>query len=257
MHEQNMLFKLNKKLALVTGAGRGNGASIAKGLATAGAQVVVIDVDGDSAKQTAELIRAADGTAWSYKLDITDAQACSDLSKQIASEVGLIDVLVNNAGVLLRSPIDGPDAAQQWHTTLNVNVNGPPFNMTQAFLPALKSQRGTIVNVASIQSFVAAPTSASYATSKGAVVQFTRTLAAELGPFGIRVNAIAPGIIETAMSADLRADPVKLASFLRHVPLGRAANPDELIGPVVFLASDSASYVTGAILTVDGGYLVV
>lgn len=256
MHEQNMLFKLNKKLALVTGAGRGNGASIAKGLATAGAQVVVIDVDGDSAKQTAELIRAADGTAWSYKLDITDAQACSDLSKQIASEVGLIDVLVNNAGVLLRSPIDGPDAAQQWHTTLNVNVNGP-FNMTQAFLPALKSQRGTIVNVASIQSFVAAPTSASYATSKGAVVQFTRTLAAELGPFGIRVNAIAPGIIETAMSADLRADPAKLASFLRHVPLGRAANPDELIGPVVFLASDAASYVTGTILTVDGGYLVV
>ena len=256
MHEQNMLFKLNKKLALVTGAGRGNGASIAKGLATAGAQVVVIDVDGDSAKQTAELIRAADGTAWSYKLDITDAQACSDLSKQIASEVGLIDVLVNNAGVLLRNPIDGPDAAQQWHTTLNVNVNGP-FNMTQAFLPALKSQRGTIVNVASIQSFVAAPTSASYATSKGAVVQFTRTLAAELGPFGIRVNAIAPGIIETAMSADLRADPAKLASFLRHVPLGRAANPDELVGPVVFLASDAASYVTGTILTVDGGYLVV
>ncbi len=256
MHEQNMLFKLNKKLALVTGAGRGNGASIAKGLATAGAQVVVTDVDGDSAKQTAELIRAAGGAAWSYTLDITNAQACSDLSKQIASEVGLIDVLVNNAGVLLRSPIDGPDAAQQWHTTLNVNVNGP-FNMTQAFLPALKSQRGTIVNVASIQSFVAAPTSASYATSKGAVVQFTRTLAAELGPFGIRVNAIAPGIIETDMSADLRADPAKLASFLRHVPLGRAANPDELIGPVVFLASDAASYVTGTILTVDGGYLVV
>ncbi len=256
MHNPNMLFTLNKKLALVTGAGRGNGASIAKGLARAGAQVVVIDVDGDSAKQTAELIRAADGTAWPYKLDITNAQACSDLSKQIASEVGLIDVLVNNAGVLLRSPIDGPDAAQQWHTTLNVNVNGP-FNMTQAFLPALKSQRGTIVNVASIQSFVAAPTSASYATSKGAVVQFTRTLAAELGPFGIRVNAIAPGIIETAMSADLRADPAKLASFLRHVPLGRAANPDELIGPVVFLASDAASYVTGTILTVDGGYLVV
>lgn len=256
MPEQNMLFNLNKKLALVTGAGRGNGASIAKGLATAGAQVVVTDVDGDSAKQTAELIRAARGTAWSYTLDITNAQACSDLSKKIASEVGLIDVLVNNAGVLLRSPIDGPDAAQQWHTTLNVNVNGP-FNMTQAFLPALKSQRGTIVNVASIQSFVAAPTSASYATSKGAVVQFTRTLAAELGPFGIRVNAIAPGIIETAMSADLRADPAKLASFLRHVPLGRAANPDELVGPVVFLASDAASYVTGTILTVDGGYLVV
>lgn len=94
-----MLFNIDKKIALVTGAGRGNGASIAKGLASAGAQVIVVDVDGENAKQTAELIRATEGTAWSYRLDITDAQACNELSSQIANEVGLVDVLVNNAGV--------------------------------------------------------------------------------------------------------------------------------------------------------------
>jgi NAD(P)-dependent dehydrogenase (short-subunit alcohol dehydrogenase family) len=251
-----MKLELEERIALVTGGGSGNGASIAAGFARAGARVVIADTDEAAAISTAELIKRAGGKAWAYQVDVSDSDACATLSKRVSAEVGQLQILVNNAGILLRGPFDGPEIAAQWKRTLCVNVNGP-FNMTQAFLPALKATRGVIVNVASIQSFVGAPTSAAYATSKGALAQFTRTLALELGQYGVRVNAIAPGMIETSMSQETRADAARLESFLRHVPLSRTAHPDELVGPVVFLASDAASYVTGAVLPVDGGYLVV
>jgi NAD(P)-dependent dehydrogenase (short-subunit alcohol dehydrogenase family) len=251
-----MKVDLGGRLALITGGGSGNGAAIAAGLAEAGARLVIADIDEDAAAATASAIRRGGGEAWSYSLDVSDAVACGALSERVVKEIGTLGILVNNAGILLRSRFDDPEAASHWRRTLAVNVDGP-FNVTRAFIPALKSSRGVIVNVASIQSFVGAPTSAAYATSKGAVAQFTRTLALELAVHGIRVNAIAPGMIETAMSAVSRADPDRLAPFLRHVPLGRTAHPKELVGPVVFLASDAASYVTGAILPVDGGYLVV
>jgi meso-butanediol dehydrogenase/(S,S)-butanediol dehydrogenase/diacetyl reductase len=251
-----MNFTLENKLALVTGAGRGNGAALAQGLSDAGARVVVVDINGKNAEHTAAGINAAGGVAWGYQLDVTDADACKALAHRVAIDAGEISILVNNAGILLRGPFDGPDAARQWESTLSVNVHGP-FNVTQAFLPALKSTHGNVINVASIQSFVGAPTSAAYATSKGAVAQFTRTLAIELAPHGIRVNAVAPGMFETHMSSASRADAQRMEPFLRHVPMGRTAQPEELAGPVIFLASQAASYVTGAVLPVDGGYLVV
>lgn len=251
-----MNLNLNGRLALVTGSGHGNGAALAAGLAHANARVVVADIDEAAAAATAAEIRRAGGQAWSYPIDVSDPAACAALAERVGADVGMLDILVNNAGILLRGPFDAPEAAAQWHKTLAVNVNGP-FNMTQAFLPSLKASRGVIVNVASIQSFVGAPASAAYATSKGAVAQFTRTLSLELAAFGIRVNAVAPGMFETAMSAASRTDPGRLEPFLRHVPLGRTAQPEELVGPVLFLASDAASYVTGVVLPVDGGYLVV
>jgi meso-butanediol dehydrogenase/(S,S)-butanediol dehydrogenase/diacetyl reductase len=251
-----MNFKLENKLALVTGGGRGNGAALAKGLSDAGARVVVVDIDGKNAEQVATGINDAGGVAWGYQLDVTDAEACKALAQRVATDAGEISILVNNAGILLRGPFDGPEAPSQWESTLSVNVHGP-FNVTQAFLSALKSAQGNIINVGSIQSFVGAPASAAYATSKGAVAQFTRTLAIELANYNIRVNAVAPGMFETHMSAASRADAQRLEPFLRHVPMGRTAQPEELIGPVVFLASQAASYVTGVVLPVDGGYLVV
>ena len=244
------------RLALVTGAGRGNGAAIAAGLARAGAAIVVTDIDSTAANTTRAVIAGDGGAAWSFALDITDAEACRDVAARVAAECGLVSILVNNAGVLLRGRLTEPDAAERWARTLDVNVQ-EPFNVTMALLPALRQSRGAVINIASIQSFVAPVGSAAYSVSKGALAQFTRALAAELAEDGVRVNAIAPGIIETPMSAVTRADPDRLAQFLTHVPLRRVGQPAELAGPVVFLASEAASYVTGAILPVDGGYLTI
>lgn len=244
------------RIALVTGAGRGNGAAIARGLAQAGARVIVTDIDRQTAHDTAAAISRAGGEARGYALDVTDEAGCRALAADIALLVGPLRILVNNAGIFLRGGFAAPGGAERWASTMAVNVQGT-FNVTMAFLEQLRQTRGTIVNVASTNSFVAPAGSGAYPVSKGAIAQFTRGLAAELAPDGVRVNAIAPGIIATAMTEVTRADPQRLGAFLAHVPMKRVGQPDELAGPVVFLCSDAASYVTGAILPVDGGYLAV
>lgn len=245
---------LEGKLALVTGAGRGNGAAIARGLAQAGARIVVTDIHLAAAAATEAEIAASGQTARAMALDVTRQDDCDHLAQRIEREEGEIDILVNNAGILLRGPTIASDSRQRWRETMNVNLDGT-FNVTTAFLPALKRRRGCIVNVASIQSFVAPPNSAAYSASKGALAQLTRALATELAVDGVRVNAIAPGIIATEMSAPTRADPERLRNFLTHVPMRRVGEADEIAGPVVFLCSAAASYITGVVLPVDGGYL--
>jgi len=244
------------RLALVTGAGRGNGAAIARGLAAAGAEVIVTDIDKDAARAIADSIVADGGKARSFMLDVTDGEGCRTLARDVSLLVGPIRILVNNAGIFLRGNLFAGDGRERWDQTMAVNVQGP-FNVTTAFIDQLKLTKGTIVNVASINSFVAQAGSGAYPVSKGALAQFTRTLAAELAADGVRVNALAPGIIATAMTEPTRADPKRLEAFLAHVPMKRVGEPEELAGPVVFLCSDAASYITGAILPVDGGYLGV
>ena len=241
---------------MVTGAGRGIGAAVAHGLAGAGATVVVADIDAATAHATAQAIRGAGGSAHGFALDITDAAQCEALAAQVVQLCGPLAILVNNAGVLLRGAFDAPDAAAAWCRTLDVNVQGT-YNVTSAFLAQIKSTRGTIVNVASIHSFVAPVVSAAYSASKGAISQFTKALAAELAMHGVRVNAIAPGLIRTPLTAAATGDLAKRDAFLQHVPMGRAGEAAELVGPVLFLASDAASYITGAVLPVDGGYLTL
>jgi len=244
------------RLALVTGAGRGNGAAIARGLAAAGARVIVTDVDLDAARSIADSIVQSGGEARGHALDVTDEASCTKLAQDISLLVGPISILVNNAGIFLRGNLVAPDGRERWERTMEVNVQGP-FNVTMAFIDQLRHTKGSIVNVASINSFVAPAGSGVYPVSKGALAQFTRALASELAPDGVRVNALAPGIIATAMTEATRADPKRLESFLTHVPMKRVGQPEELAGPVVFLCSDAASYITGAILPVDGGYLAV
>ena len=245
---------LQGRLALVTGAGHGNGAAIARGLAAAGADVIVTDIDKEAARAIADSIVADGGRARGFILDVTDEEGCRKLAQDLSLLVGPIRILVNNAGIFLRGNLLADDGRDRWDQTMAVNVQGP-FNVTMAFLEQLKLTRGTIVNIASINSYVAQAGSGAYPVSKGALAQFTRALAAELAPDGVRVNALAPGIIATAMTEPTRADPKRLEAFLAHVPMKRVGEPEELAGPVVFLCSDAASYITGTILPVDGGYL--
>lgn len=247
---------LEGRLALVTGAGQGNGRAIALGLARAGAAVVATDVNPETVARTAADIEAAGGRAWAYKLDVSCTAECDALAKHVAGEAGRVDLLVNNAGILIREGLDHPDVVANFKRTLEVNVEGT-FNVIHAWLADLRATRGTIVNVASIAAFAGHQGMVGYSPSKGAIKMLTQTLAGELAPQGIRVNAIAPGVIATAMSATTRANPERLARFMQRTPLDRVAEPEELVGPVVFLSSAMSSYITGVTLPVDGGFLAI
>jgi NAD(P)-dependent dehydrogenase (short-subunit alcohol dehydrogenase family) len=247
---------LEGRLALITGAGQGNGRAIAIGLAAAGARVIVTDLNASTAEETAVLVRAQGGTAHAFTLDVTEAEACMTLAAQLREELGLVDLLVNNAGIIIREGSDSAKAPANWRLTMDVNVNGT-FNVTYAFLAALKATRGTIVNIASIASYAGQAGSLGYSPSKGAIKMLTQSFAAELAKDGVRVNALAPGVIETPMTAATRDNPQRLASFLGRIPMGRVGQPEELVGPVVFLSSLMSEYVTGVTIPVDGGFLAV
>jgi NAD(P)-dependent dehydrogenase (short-subunit alcohol dehydrogenase family) len=236
---------LEGKLALVTGAGSGIGEGIAKAMAQHGAKVIVTDVNEAAASRVATAIGADH-----YVLDVSDRTACDALAKQ----VGPISVLVNNAGILRRSKLEASTNRSDWDATLAVNLDGP-YNMVTAFLDQLKATKGSIINIGSIQSFVALPNSAAYTTSKGGVRALTKALAIELSPQGVRVNAIGPGMIATAINTDARQNPDYMANFTNRIPLGRIGEPADIAGPAVFLASDLARYITGVTLPVDGGFL--
>ena len=163
---------LNDALALVTGAGQGNGRAIASGLAASGARVVVTDIRLDTVEAVAQEIRSAGGTAKAYPLDVTNILACAELAKRVAHEIGPADVVVNNAGIIIRETIDSPRAHENWRQTLDVNVNGI-FNVVHAWLPALRETHGTIINIASIASFVGVGGTLGYSPSKGAVKLLT------------------------------------------------------------------------------------
>jgi len=245
---------LQGRIALVTGAGQGNGKAIAQGLAKAGAQVVVTDLNEANARAVAAEINAAGGRAAAYLLDVTSREACEALARTVAAEVGNIDILVNNAGIIVREGLDSPRVASNLERTLNVNVMGS-FLPTHAWLDALKATRGVVINLGSIASSTGIPNVVGYSPSKGAVKLMTQALAVELAQFGVRVNAIAPGVIETPMTSYTREAPERLDRFMLRTPMARVGQPEELVGPVVFLASGMASYVTGVTLPVDGGFL--
>ncbi|MCR4265450.1 SDR family NAD(P)-dependent oxidoreductase [Nitratireductor sp. ZSWI3] len=241
-------------VAVVTGAGQGNGRALALGLARAGALVALCDVNGEKAGETAATIQAEGGRALAAMVDVADPAACRNFAARVRLELGDAAILVNNAGIIRRHGLDDPDFDSHWDATFQVNVHGTK-NMVRAFVPQLEKTGGRIVNLASIMSHVAGPGIPAYVASKGAVAQFTKALAHELAPRGIRVNAIAPGVIDTPMTEATRGNEAAISRFMAHTPLGRTGRPEELVGPVLFLVSGMSSYVTGAILPVDGGYL--
>lgn len=247
---------LEGQLALVTGAASGIGQAIAVGFAHAGARVIATDISAERCADTLAQIRAAGSGGWAFALDVSDADAAAALASTVGEDIGAVDIVVNNAGVILREGIDSPQAHANIRRVVDVNLLGT-FNVIHAWLPALRATRGSILNIASGAAFIAQAGALGYSASKGAVKMLTQSMAADLGADGIRVNALAPGVIETPMTDVTRANPERLARFMVRIPSGRVGQPQELAGAAVFLASPLASYINGVTLPVDGGTLAV
>ncbi len=242
-------------LVVVTGAGQGNGAALAEGLAELGARVLALDIDGETAAATARRIAVRGGRSQSQALDVRDASACAALAAKLALQPGERLVLVNNAGVRPRHAFDDTARDQAWREAMAVNVDGVR-NMILALRPLLAGG-GCVVNIGSISASRASGGGIAYSPSKAAAEMLTKVMALELAAEGIRVNAVAPGVMETPMTEASRADLQRRGYLLQRIPLKRFGQPGELVGPVAFLASAMASYVTGATLAVDGGFLAV
>jgi 3-oxoacyl-[acyl-carrier protein] reductase len=252
---------LSNHIAVVTGAGSGIGRAIANGYAREGARVVLLDLNEKAAADAAREIRDAGGKAESFLLDVTKRDDCVAMARRVADKVGQVSILVNNAGIARRNGMLGAAEAviNDWEDIIAINLTGV-FNVTHAFLEPLRVAKGRIVNIGSIQSFVhlRTPSSPAYTASKHGVLGFTKALAAELGKDGVRVNAIGPGLIETPLNANVRANnPELIQIFHDHTPLGRSGKPEDIVGPAIFLASDMSAYVTGTILMADGGYRTI
>jgi NAD(P)-dependent dehydrogenase (short-subunit alcohol dehydrogenase family) len=248
------LFSLQGKVAIVTGASRGIGESIAVRFAEAGAAVVLAARRPEGLRTVAERIEAAGGRALAVPTHAGKPEELRALVEAAVQAFGKVDVLVNNAAT---NPHFGPmlqvdDGA--WDKTFDVNVKGY-FRLAREVVEHLSARGapGSIVNVASIAGLRAAPLQGVYGMTKAAIVSMTQTLAQELGPAGIRVNAIAPGLVDTRFAATIVGDDSLRGRVVDRTALGRHAQPDEIAGAALYLASDAASYVTGQVLVVDGG----
>ncbi|QNG38556.1 SDR family oxidoreductase [Geodermatophilaceae bacterium NBWT11] len=249
------MFSLAGRSALVTGAGAGIGASVARAYAAAGAAVLVSDLDGDAAAAVAEEIVGAGGTADSAALDVRDADRAAEVVAQAAALTGgTLHVLVNNAGAIAPAMFHKM-TADQFRFVLDVHVGGT-FTVTQAALPHLAEDgTGRVLNVTSAAGLVGTIGQVNYSAAKSAIVGMTKSLAKELARRQITVNAVAP-LAATAMTENIRSNEKLAAVTLARIPLGRWAEPDEIAGAFVFFASDAAGYITGQVLPVDGGTVI-
>jgi 2-deoxy-D-gluconate 3-dehydrogenase len=248
-------FKLDGRVALVTGAGQGLGRALASGLAEAGADVAVLDIV--SLDETQEQISALgmECHAMNYDLAKTDAGVAAGIVSECVSELGRLDILVNNAGIIRRAPAL-EFGEEDWEEVVRINLSSLWY-LSQAAARRFIEQGGggKIINLASVLSFSGGIVVPSYAATKAGVANLTRALANEWAPLGINVNAIAPSYFSTSMTSALRSDAERGEALLARIPAGRWGEPEDLKGAVVFLASDSASYVHGATVPVDGGWL--
>jgi NAD(P)-dependent dehydrogenase (short-subunit alcohol dehydrogenase family) len=248
-------FDLTARVALVTGGSRGIGRAIALALARHGAIVAVASRKLEGCESVAAEIRAAGGQASAHACHIGQPAGIEATLAAIDAQHGRLDILVNNAAT---NPYYGPaldmDLAA-WQKTVDVNIRGYFWTSVEAARLMLRRGKGAIVNVASVNAFRPMDGQACYSLTKAAIVNMTQGLAREWGRQGIRVNALVPGIVETRFAAAIHEDPRQRAALERLVPLGRIAQPEEMAGAVVYLASDAASYTTGSCLTADGGWL--
>jgi len=247
-------FPLPGKVAMVTGGRRGIGKAIALALAEAGADIAICDrvVDDSELKTVAEEVKRLGRRSLVVQADITSKADVDSLVQRVTSEFGAIDILVNNAAMNIRAPLlelreDG------WDKVINTDLKGY-YLCSQAVGKQMVSQkRGSIINMASTAAIKAAPEMGAYCIAKAGVVMLTRILAVELAQYNIRVNAIAPYMVKTKFSQPLWSDPETLKQIESEIPLGRLAEPSDIVGSVLFLASDASAYITGHTIIVDGG----
>lgn len=251
------MSNLKDKVVIITGARRGMGKSHALVLAKAGAKIVISDISEEDCQKVVEEIEKNGGESLAVKCDVSKKEEVDNLVKKTIERFGKVDILVNNAGICQFKPFLEL-TEEEWDRTLNINLKGY-FLCAQAVAKEMvKQKRGKIINIASVASGqvgIGFPTLAHYSASKGGIIALTETLAVELAPYNITVNAIAPGMIETPMIAPIKENPEQEKETLKRIPLGRPGNPEEVSNLVLFLASDVSSYMTGSTVIIDGGWL--
>jgi 3-oxoacyl-[acyl-carrier protein] reductase len=247
------MSQLENQIAVVTGAGRGIGRAIALKFAAEGAGVVCVSRTQENSEKVANEIAALGKKAWAFSVDVSDSAAVSAAAEKILADCGKVDILVNNAGVT-RDGLLMRMSDEDWDTVLNTNLKGA-FFFTKAFSRAFAKQRsGRIINISSVIGLIGNAGQSNYAASKAGLIGFTQSIARELAGRGVTVNAIAPGFIETDMTSELNEE--LKANILKQIPLGKFGAADDIANAALFLASSSARYVTGQVLTVDGGMVM-
>lgn len=247
------MSQLANQIAVVTGAGRGIGRAIALKFANEGANVVVVSRTQENSEKVAAEIRALGRQAWAHAVDVADAAAVNAAAEKILAEAGRVDILVNNAGVT-RDGLLMRMSDADWDAVLNTNLKGA-FLVTKAFSRAMiKARSGRIINISSVIGLIGNAGQCNYAASKAGLIGFTQSCAKELAGRGITVNAIAPGFIQTDMTSELKEE--MRAALLKQIPLGSFGEADDIAGAALYLASPAARYVTGQVLTVDGGMVM-
>jgi 3-oxoacyl-[acyl-carrier protein] reductase len=243
---------LSEKVALVTGGSRGIGRAVCELLARAGARVAVsFRADSTAADEVVAAIRSGGGEAMAVAGDIADPGQARQLIRDVLAAWQRLDILVNNAGIWEEDEAGRGDL-ETWDRTLAVNVRGA-FLVTDSAVPHLAREKGSIVFISSTAGQRGEARHAAYAASKGALISYTKSLAAELGPRGVRVNCVAPGWVETDLTSSTLADPARRREIENSIPIGRVAQPEDIAGSVLFLISDLARHVQGEILNVNGG----
>lgn len=248
------LFDLTGKLALITGSGRGIGLTLAQGLAQAGCQVVLNDIDEQRLNDSVAKLKAAGFVGHGVLFDVRDEKMINEQVASIESDIGNIDILINNAGIQIRAPLEEFNS-DDWRRLIDINLTGA-FLVAKAVVQGMiKRRAGKIINICSIQSELARPTIAPYTASKGGIRNLTKGMATDWGKYNIQVNGIAPGYFKTEMTKALYEDPKFDAWLCSRVPANRWGDPEELIGAAIFLASKASDYVNGHLLFVDGGLM--
>ncbi|MFZ2019727.1 MAG: SDR family oxidoreductase [Methyloceanibacter sp.] len=244
--------RLEDKIALVTGGGAGIGRAIAETFAREGAKVMIADRDGDAAKELADAIVKSNGAASAHEVDVTDTAQVKKLMEEIGAAHGRLDVLVNNAGVGERADFRHL-SDEAWERVWSVNLDGTVRCAREAFDLLKASGKASIINLSSIMATKHTRQMAVYSATKGAVSALSRSLAVEYAPYGIRVNTLLPGYVDTALIGRYISNPMIAKALLTQTPLRRFGTPQDIANAALFLASDEAAYITGASLNVDGG----